>query len=258
MSISWLYAAACPTSYPYLQDNYDNAMLSDVVLFFGGDRVYAHRVILMSASGVFKAAFNSKFLVANKGIFEINGHSNNAVYAMLHHVYSKPPGKSAPARTFDEELDHHFAVFSIGNEYEIESLCQSSARDVVRMIRAIPRPDPLPLHYQKWPPEDLWHSGSIFRNSHYYTDNNIRHLPQIDSDHVNFTRLGSMSAKRGSTPNSTYPTHMCTNVTKIRFRIMVCCSRPQGDPDVEVDGNVSLTMVWNTTVVKKSKIGQRE
>ncbi|KAH0026437.1 hypothetical protein KCU78_g4368, partial [Aureobasidium melanogenum] len=189
MSSSWLYACDCPTRYryPYLQDSYDNAMLSDVVLCFGGERVYAHKVTLMAASGVFKATFNSNFPVANKGTFEVNGHSNNAVYAMLQHIYSKPPGGPAPVRDFDEELDHHIVVFSIGNEYEIESLCQFSARDVVWMIRLIPRPDALPLHYQKWPPDAKFsHSRQQFsqileRTATLYINSSIADQSLLDA-----------------------------------------------------------------------------
>lgn len=87
--------------YPYLQNSYNNAMLSDVVLCFGNDKMYAHKIILIAASGVFHAAFNSKFLIADQGTFEIKGQSDNAVYAMLHHFYNKPLDISVLTTDFD-------------------------------------------------------------------------------------------------------------------------------------------------------------
>ncbi|KAH0374109.1 hypothetical protein KCU65_g321, partial [Aureobasidium melanogenum] len=149
MSTPSVNFAKCPARYPYLQNSYNNAMLSDVVLCFGGERVFAHKITLMAASEVFHAAFNSKFPVADQGTFEIKGHSTSAVYAMLRHIYSKPLEGPAPAREFAEELDHHFAVFLIGNEYEAESLCQYSAQSIAQMIKSIPITKPV----SRWCPE---------------------------------------------------------------------------------------------------------
>lgn len=76
---------------------------------------------------------NSKLPTANPDTFEIKGHSTHAVHAMLRHIYNKPLEGPTPARGFHEQLDHHFAMFLIGNEYEIYSLCQFSAQSVVRI-----------------------------------------------------------------------------------------------------------------------------
>ncbi|CAD0090239.1 unnamed protein product [Aureobasidium mustum] len=187
MSTSSNVIADCPARYPYLQNSYNNAMLSDVVICFEDERVYAHKVAVMAASGVFNAAFNSKFPVADQGTFEIKGYSTDVVYAMLRHIYSKPPEEPSPARGLEEELEHHFAIFLIANEYEIQSLCRSSAQSVVQMIKSIPLPNPLPWYYQKWPSEERYSRSReqlsliLVRTATLYIDSKIADTSLLDT-----------------------------------------------------------------------------
>ncbi|THX99415.1 hypothetical protein D6D03_07198 [Aureobasidium pullulans] len=120
--------------YPHLHDSYNDQKLSDIVLCFGDDKIYAHRIILKGVSGVFHTAFNSQLPVATQDTYQVEGYSGTTVHAMLQHIYgmtltSKPTDIAAGG-----ELDHLFDVYLIGNEYQISSLCEAAAERIVELM----------------------------------------------------------------------------------------------------------------------------
>jgi hypothetical protein len=71
-----------------MSDSYNDQATSNITLGFGDNaKVYAHKVILKAASGVWNQASNSKLPISTQATYEIQGHSDFVVHTMLRHVY---------------------------------------------------------------------------------------------------------------------------------------------------------------------------
>ncbi|TIA08374.1 hypothetical protein D6C80_09244 [Aureobasidium pullulans] len=82
--------------FPCISESCNNEKLSDITICFREEKVYAHKVILSSVSGVSSAAFESYVSIATSSTYQVSGYSDVVVYAMLRHMYGFP---------FDEECD---------------------------------------------------------------------------------------------------------------------------------------------------------
>jgi hypothetical protein len=99
------------TFYPHMRDSYNDRATSDITLCFGeNEKVYAHKVILRAASGVWNQAFNSKLLVSTQGHYDIQGHSDVVIYAMLRLVYGIPLEEEPSGIPEDDRIDYFFGV----------------------------------------------------------------------------------------------------------------------------------------------------
>jgi len=120
-----------------MAQSYNDQATSDIALCFGdNEKVYAHKIILKAASGVWEQAFNSKLPVSTKDTYDIEGHSDAVVHAMLRHVYGLPLDAALPEFSEDDQIDYLFAVFDIANEYQIPSLGEAATERVVQLMRA--------------------------------------------------------------------------------------------------------------------------
>jgi hypothetical protein len=122
--------------YPHMSDSYNDQTYSDITLCFGAnEKVYAHKVVLKAASGVWNQAFNSKLPISTKDRYYIEGYSNPVVYAMLRHVYGMPVDAQPSGITEAAQLDYLFDVFAIANEYQIPSVGEALTERVVQVMR---------------------------------------------------------------------------------------------------------------------------
>ncbi|KAI4717439.1 hypothetical protein E4T48_06350 [Aureobasidium sp. EXF-10727] len=123
--------------YQYLSASYNDKLDSDIVLRFGdNERVYAHKVVLKGASGVFNRAFNGQFPIATQPEYHIEGHSDVVVYAMLRYIYGSPLDPQPSGFPAHEQIDRLFGVFAIANEYQIPSLGEAVTHRVVKIMRS--------------------------------------------------------------------------------------------------------------------------
>jgi hypothetical protein len=97
-----------------MSDRYNDEATSDITLCFGeNEKVHAHKIILKAASGVWNQAFNSKLPIATQDSYDIQGHSDLVVHAMLRHVYGMPFDGNPPEISEEGRLDYLFDVFAI-------------------------------------------------------------------------------------------------------------------------------------------------
>jgi hypothetical protein len=122
--------------YPHTSDSYNDQATSDITLCFGdNEKVYAHEVVLKAASGVWNQAFKSKLPIATQATYDIQGHPDLVIYAMLRHVYETPL-EAKPSEISEEgRLDYLFDVFAIANEYQLPSLGEAVTERVVQLMK---------------------------------------------------------------------------------------------------------------------------
>jgi hypothetical protein len=125
--------------YPHLSESYNDQGTSDITLCFGDNKeVYAHKVILKAVSGVWKQAFNSKLPISTQSTYDIEGHSDRVVYAMLRHVYGVILDPELHSMPDNDRIAYLFDVFAIANEYQIPSLGEAVTEQVVQLMRTYP------------------------------------------------------------------------------------------------------------------------
>ncbi|KAG9664983.1 hypothetical protein KCU98_g998, partial [Aureobasidium melanogenum] len=100
---------------------YNNPMRSDVVIICSGHMIYAHKAILMAASGLFYTAFSSNFSVAEVSTYELDGYDLEIVETMIEFIYQFPKCTGLPNGKFEQTLE----CFALANEYQVPSLCRA-------------------------------------------------------------------------------------------------------------------------------------
>ncbi|KAI4854573.1 hypothetical protein E4T44_00081 [Aureobasidium sp. EXF-8845] len=124
------------TFYPHMSDSFNDQATSDIVLCFGdNEKVYAHKIILKAASGVWKQAFNSKLPISTQSTYDIEGYSDRVVYAMLRHIYAMSLEANSSVVPKEGQLDYLFDVFIAANEYQIPSLGEAVTQRVVQLMK---------------------------------------------------------------------------------------------------------------------------
>ncbi|THW89271.1 hypothetical protein D6C90_07966 [Aureobasidium pullulans] len=103
---------------------FNDSQDSDIIIQFGDNKVYAHRVILRMWSPYFDRALRSNFAVAKSPVFHLGGDDDvGAVYAILRHMYNMPYNKHPANRPpFGNDLKHHIEVFKVADKYDCLSL----------------------------------------------------------------------------------------------------------------------------------------
>jgi hypothetical protein len=125
------------TFYPYINDSYDDQTSSDITLCFGeNEKVYAHKIILKAASGVWKQAFNSKLPISTQDTYNIQGHSNLVTYTMIRYIYGIPLDPEPSSMSEAAQLDYLLEVFAIANEYHIPSLGQAITERAIQLMKS--------------------------------------------------------------------------------------------------------------------------
>ncbi|KAG9945931.1 hypothetical protein KCU85_g6827, partial [Aureobasidium melanogenum] len=123
--------------YPYLGASYNDKTASDVTLCFGNDeKVFAHKVILKGASGVFHTAFNSQLPVAFKTEYLIEGYPDAVVHAMLKYIYGSSLEALPDMAPMEYQIDYFFGIFAIANEYEISSLAEAATQGIFQIMKS--------------------------------------------------------------------------------------------------------------------------
>ncbi|THY48007.1 hypothetical protein D6C97_07785 [Aureobasidium pullulans] len=128
---------SAPHPYPFYKELYNDKGRSDVILRFGDQRVFAHRLILAGASELFHTAFKSKFSVANNAEYNIEEFAPATVHAMIKHIYGFKYDEDhlAPHSNEDQKLDFWIDVLLIANEYRIPSLTAVATSSVLEFLR---------------------------------------------------------------------------------------------------------------------------
>ncbi|THY79685.1 hypothetical protein D6C93_10113, partial [Aureobasidium pullulans] len=108
---------------------FDDEELSDVIIKFGEEQVFAHKVILASGSVWFEKALLGNFSEAKKKVVELHDDTRtDAITAMLKHLYGM--SYETQIEPCDEEdfaeLHHH--AYLLGDKYDIESLRIQAAK----------------------------------------------------------------------------------------------------------------------------------
>jgi hypothetical protein len=115
--------------YPHMSDSYNDQATSDIILCFGdSEKVYAHKVILKAASGVWKQAFNSKLPISTSSTYNIQGHPDFVIYTMLRHVYGMPLVVKRFGVSEKAQIDYLFDVFAIANDIRFLRLARLSQK----------------------------------------------------------------------------------------------------------------------------------
>ncbi|KAI4726266.1 putative proteasome regulatory particle subunit [Aureobasidium sp. EXF-10728] len=127
-----------PSSYPHFRDFYDDKSRSDVVLCFGDERIFAHKLILAGASELFHTAFKSSFPIANQGEYEITGYSPELVHAMINHIYGFSFDRDylSTSPNAEQMLDFRLSVLLIANEYQVKSLTAAVSSSIVSHLES--------------------------------------------------------------------------------------------------------------------------
>ncbi|THW83658.1 hypothetical protein D6D15_09431 [Aureobasidium pullulans] len=108
---------------------FNDEELSDVIIKFGEEQVFAHKVILASGSIWFEKALLGNFSEAKKKVVELHDDTGpDAITAMLKHLYGMSyETQIEPCEEVDfAELHHH--VYLLGDKYDIESLRVQAAK----------------------------------------------------------------------------------------------------------------------------------
>ncbi|CAD0089049.1 unnamed protein product [Aureobasidium vineae] len=103
---------------------------SIVNLRVGDEQVPAHRLLLETASEVFRAAFGGNWNNAATGQYAIEGHSKDVAVTMIKHIYGSEL-RGIEGHTEDENIRFLLDVYMIGEEYLITSL----QIEVIRKIK---------------------------------------------------------------------------------------------------------------------------
>ncbi|THZ89039.1 hypothetical protein D6C84_00389 [Aureobasidium pullulans] len=108
-------------------DVFNDSQDSDIIIQFGDNKVYAHRVILRMRSPYFDRALRSNFAVAKSPVFHLDGDDDiDAIYAMLRHIVFKVADK------YDCPSLRHIAQMAF--RYEADWLVGTSANDALNLI----------------------------------------------------------------------------------------------------------------------------
>ncbi|THY07979.1 hypothetical protein D6D01_09704 [Aureobasidium pullulans] len=110
---------------------FDDEELSDVIIKFGEEQVFAHKVILASGSIWFEKALLGNFSEAKKKVIELyDDVVPSAMIAMLKHLYgvSYETQLEPCEEDYIAELHHH--VYLLGDKYDIESLRIQAAKEM--------------------------------------------------------------------------------------------------------------------------------
>jgi hypothetical protein len=119
-----------------MSDSYNDQATSDITLCFGdNEKIYAHKIILKAASGVWNQAFKSKLPISTQANYDIQGHSDLVVSTMLRHVYGMPLDVKTLELSEDDQVDYLFDVFAIANEYQIPSLGEAVTEHVIWLMK---------------------------------------------------------------------------------------------------------------------------
>lgn len=129
---------------------YNNPIRSDVLIKCGNREIYAHKAILMTASGLFYTAFSSNFAVwptnwqnfcprvlttevliqvAEASIYEIDGYEPVIVEIMIRHIYRLPPSEWPSGCALERTME----CFAIANEYQVPSFGRLLARHLTNI-----------------------------------------------------------------------------------------------------------------------------
>ncbi|THW99597.1 hypothetical protein D6D13_10040 [Aureobasidium pullulans] len=121
---------------------FNDEELSDVIIMFGEEQVFAHKVILASGSIWFEKALLGNFSVmilitysineAKKKVVELHDDTGpDAIMAMLKHIYGLHLGNTFPEWRDGDGIGCYLEVYAIGDKYDVESLREQ----VTPMIR---------------------------------------------------------------------------------------------------------------------------
>jgi hypothetical protein len=122
--------------YPHISGSYDDQPSSDITLRFGGNQeVHAHKIVLKAVSGVWNRAFQSKFPISMEDKYDIQGHSDVVVHAVICFIYGMALWAKPHEITESGQLDYLFAVFDFANQFEIRSLGQAVTQRVVQLMK---------------------------------------------------------------------------------------------------------------------------
>ncbi|KAH0277523.1 hypothetical protein KCU91_g3115, partial [Aureobasidium melanogenum] len=116
---------------------FNDEQFSDVIVKFGNQQIFAHKVMLASGSVWFEKALCGNFSEANKKVIELHDEdaSPNAIMAMLKHLYGSGYLKQ------DMQVDprhvpgFHLEVFTLGDKYDIKTLRSDAAERFERFLQ---------------------------------------------------------------------------------------------------------------------------
>ncbi|KAI5203418.1 hypothetical protein E4T39_04241 [Aureobasidium subglaciale] len=110
---------------------FDNELLSDVKIKFGGHQLFGHKVVLVRRSKYCLRAFSGAFAIASSNEIDLGDDEDpEAIRAMIRHIYELPYDKmlegdtagDTAAYSINEYLLFHIAVFTAADKYDVASL----------------------------------------------------------------------------------------------------------------------------------------
>ncbi|KAH0009360.1 hypothetical protein KCU78_g10766, partial [Aureobasidium melanogenum] len=116
---------------------FNDDQFSDVVIKFGDQQIFAHKVMLASGSVWFEKALCGNFSEANKKVIELHDEdaSPDTIMAMLKHLYGSTYGKQEIQVESRQVPGFHLAVFTLGDKYDIETLRSDAAERFERSLQ---------------------------------------------------------------------------------------------------------------------------
>ncbi|KEQ59185.1 uncharacterized protein M437DRAFT_78327 [Aureobasidium melanogenum CBS 110374] len=106
---------------------FNDEQFPDVIVKFGNQQIFAHKVMLASGSVWFEKALCGSFSVSFATIHEISNASPNAIMAMLKHLYGTTYKKQEIQINDWSYPEFHLTVFMLGDKYDIRSLRKEAA-----------------------------------------------------------------------------------------------------------------------------------
>ncbi|KAI5265944.1 hypothetical protein E4T47_08397 [Aureobasidium subglaciale] len=106
---------------------YNNRDDSDIIIKFGDQQIFAHRVVLRMWSPFFKRSLSSKFAVATNSVFDLGGEDDpDHVKAMLMHMYglrySEHPLNPSKQAGEVKPLGDRIGLFMVADKYDCPSM----------------------------------------------------------------------------------------------------------------------------------------
>ncbi|THX80633.1 hypothetical protein D6D04_04491, partial [Aureobasidium pullulans] len=114
---------------------FDDEELSDVIIKFGEEQVFAHKVILASGSVWFEKALLGNFSEAKKKVVELHDDViSGAMMAMLKHLYGMTYHEQEYPGSGKDLPEFHLDVFILGDKYDVPSLRLAARKTLLEFM----------------------------------------------------------------------------------------------------------------------------